>query len=192
MCGTSAAEAGQVHLNVQLAKPVLEANKKQTTFVKIGLTGFELKNDKERPPVNVSIVLDKSGSMNGEKIVRAREAAKMAIGRLNAKDIVSVVLYDSTVKILVPATKVSDKETIFAQIDQIGAGGSTALFAGMSKGADEVRKFLNEGRINRIFLPSDGQAKAGPKMPGELGELGASLAKESISVTTLGLGAGYN
>ena len=134
MCGTSAAEAGQVHLNAQLAKPVLEANKKQTTFVKIGLTGFEQKNDKERPPVNVSIVLDKSGSMNGEKIVRAREAAKMAIGRLNAEDIVSVVLYDSTVKILVPATKVSDKETIFAQIDQIGAGGEHCLVCGDEQG----------------------------------------------------------
>ena len=190
--GAFSANANQVKLNVQLAKPVLEADTKQTTFVKIGLTGFELANDQERASVNVSIVFDKSGSMGGDKIVQARRAAKMAIDRLNANDIVSVVLYDSTVKILVPATKVSDKETIFAQIDRISAGGSTALFAGMSKGADEVRKFIDKERLNRIFLISDGQANVGPKTPQELGELGLSLAKEGISVTTIGLGAGYN
>jgi Ca-activated chloride channel homolog len=107
--GIASAPAEQVKLNVQLAKPVLEAGKKQTTFVKIGMTGFQLAKEADRAPVNVSIVLDKSGSMQGQKIVQAREAAKMAIGRLNANDIVSVVLYDSTVKVLVPATKVSDK-----------------------------------------------------------------------------------
>ena len=192
LAAVSLASGEQVKLNVQLAKPVLEAGKKQTTFVKVGMTGFELPTETDRAPVNVSIVLDKSGSMGGQKIVQAREAAKMAIGRLNSDDIVSVVLYDSTVKVLVPATKVSDKRSIFAQIDQIAAGGSTALFAGMSKGADEVRKFIADDRINRVFLLSDGQANVGPKTPGELGELGASLAKESISVTTLGLGDGYN
>lgn len=190
--GTMSTNANQVKLNVQLAKPVLEADTKQTTFVKVGLTGFELASEQERAPVNVSIVFDKSGSMGGNKIVQARKAAKMAIDRLNANDIVSVVLYDSTVKILVPATKVSDKNSIFAQIDQITAGGSTALFAGMSKGADEVRKFIDKERLNRIFLISDGQANVGPKTPQELGELGMSLAKEGISVTTIGLGAGYN
>lgn len=185
------ASAEQVKLNVQLANPVLGAGKKQTTFLKIGMTGFELKAN-DRAPVNVAIVMDKSGSMAGQKIIHAREAAKMAIGRLNSDDIVSVVLYDSTVKVLVPATKVSDKQAIFALIDRITAGGSTALFAGISKGADEVRKFLDDERISRIFLLSDGQANIGPKTPGELGELGASLAKENISVTTLGLGEGYN
>ncbi|MBG88299.1 MAG: hypothetical protein CMO80_15540 [Verrucomicrobiales bacterium] len=189
---TGQAAASQVKLSVQLAKPLLVANKKQTTFLKAGLTGFELKKETDRAPVNVSIVLDKSGSMRGNKIRHAREAAKMAIGRLNNDDIVSVVTYDSVVRVLVPATKVSDKDTIFAQIDRIPANGSTALFAGVSKGAKELRKFMTKDRVNRIFLLSDGQANVGPKTPGELGELGASLAKEGISVTTLGLGLGYN
>lgn len=186
------APAEQVKLNVQLAKPLLLANKKQTTFLKVGITGYELLKESDRAPVNVAIVLDKSGSMAGEKILQARNAAKMAIGRLNANDIVSVVTYDSTVRVLVPATKVSDKPSIFAQVDRIQAEGSTALFAGVSKGAEELRKFMSKERVNRVFLLSDGQANVGPKSPGELGELGVSLAKEGISVTTLGLGLGYN
>lgn len=187
-----ATTADQVQLNVELAKPVLKAGLKQTTHLKVGLTGFERTPDSRRPPVNIAIVLDKSGSMQGEKIRQAREAAKMAIGRLGADDIVSVVSYDSTVNVLTPATKVTDKARINSQIDLIQAGGSTALFGGVSKGAAELRKFFDPKRVNRIFLLSDGQANVGPKSPQELGELGASLAKEGISVTTLGLGLGYN
>ncbi len=188
----SVASADQVRLKVELGKPVLPADTKHTTYLKVGLTGFKLDGDVKRPPVNVAIVLDKSGSMQGEKIRQAREAAKLAIGRLTADDIVSVISYDSTVNVLVPATRVSDKSAIFQQIDRIGAGGNTALFGGVSKGAAEVRKFFDRNRVNRIFLLSDGKANVGPSSPGELGELGKSLGKEGISVTTLGLGLGYN
>jgi Ca-activated chloride channel family protein len=55
-----------------------------------------------------------------------------------------------------------------------------------------VRKFLDRQRVNRIILLSDGQANVGPSSPSELGNLGASLIKEGISVTTLGLGVDYN
>lgn len=187
------ASAKQVKLEVAMAEPLILAEKKNTTFIKVGLTGFDFtKDDGDRAPVNVAIVLDKSGSMDGEKIIKAREAAKMAIRRLNKNDIVSVVLYDSTVRVIVPATKVSDKEAICAQIDRIAAKGSTALFAGVSKGAAEIRKFINKERVNRVLLLSDGQANIGPKSPGALGELGGSLIKDGISVSTIGLGSGYN
>jgi Ca-activated chloride channel family protein len=140
----------------------------------------------------VAIVLDKSGSMLGEKLRRAKDAAIASIDRLGPEDIVSVIAYDHTVEVLVPATKVSDRAVIRAAIEQLSATGSTALFAGVAKGAAEVRKFLDRQRVNRIILLSDGQANSGPSSPAELGELGASLIKEGISVTTLGLGLDYN
>ncbi|MEE4376525.1 MAG: VWA domain-containing protein [Candidatus Competibacteraceae bacterium] len=189
---TDVAEAQKIGLNVAVDKPVMLAGKKQSAFLKVSLTGFSLPQNAERTPVNVAIVLDKSGSMRKEKIQRAREAATLAISRLNADDIVSVIAYDDVVRIIVPATKVRDKQAIFAAIDSIEAGGSTALFAGVSKGAQEVRKFLDRNRVNRVILLSDGLANVGPSSPTELGRLGASLGKEGISVTTIGLGLGYN
>jgi Ca-activated chloride channel family protein len=116
----------------------------------------------------------------------------MAVDRLNADDIVSVVAYNDTVSVLVPATKVSDKSAIRAGIERLDAFGSTALFAGVSKGADEVRKFLSRDRVNRVILVSDGQANVGPSSTSALAELGESLAKERICVTTIGLGLDYN
>lgn len=188
----TSALGGQVRLEVSLDKPTMLANMKQSAFVKIGLTGFKLERNDKRAPVNVAIVLDKSGSMQGEKIAKAKDAAIDAIGRLGSDDIVSIVAYDSTVTVIVPATKLSDKESVIQQIRRIEAGGSTALFAGVSKGAEELRKFFDKNRVNRVILLSDGLANVGPQSPSELGELGASLMKEGISVSTLGLGLDYN
>ena len=185
-------EARQVTLDVSLSQPTLLADKQQTTFVKVGLTGFELSNEKERAPVNIALVLDKSGSMAGDKLERAKEAAISAVERMSANDIVSVVTYDTTVSVVVPATKLTDRAALISKIREIPSNGSTALFAGVGKGAEELRKFLDKERVNRVILLSDGLANVGPQSPSELGELGRSMAKEGISVSTIGLGLDYN
>lgn len=188
----SEAASGQLKLDVSPSNSVLKAGAKQNTWIRVGLQGFKLESDKKRPGVNLAIVLDKSGSMQGEKIQRAREAAIDAIGLLQPTDIVSIITYDSTVNVLVPATKLTDKDDVIAKIKTIKPNGNTALFAGVSKGAAEVRKFLDKERVNRVILLSDGLANVGPSSPGELGNLGKSLVKENITVSTLGLGLGYN
>ena len=184
--------AKQVALDVTMSKSFLIANKKQIAHMKVGLTGFEMPAKEARPPVNVAIVLDRSGSMSGQKIEHAKKAAIKAIDYLDKDDIVSVVAYDHNVKVLVPATKVSDKADIKKRIASLQSGGNTALFAGVSKGAAELRKFADKDRVNRVILLSDGKANSGPSSPKALGDLGASLKKEGISVTTWGLGNGYN
>ena len=189
---SSVAQAKPVELSINLATPVMEAEKTHSAFIKISLEGLKQQQEQDRIPANIAIVLDKSGSMQGEKLQRAKEAAVMAIKRLNGEDIVSVVSYDSRVNVIVPATKVTDKKQIFSAINQIRANGNTALFAGVSKGAKELRKFLDLNKVNRVILLSDGLANVGPSTPNELGGLGLSLAKEGMSVTTIGLGLGYN
>lgn len=187
-----AGQVNQVDLNINLATPVMEAEKAHRAFIKISLEGFKQQDKQARIPANVAIVLDKSGSMGGDKIQHAREAAIMAIQRLDERDIVSVVSYDSRVQVVVPATQVRNKQSIYNAIRRIHADGNTALFAGVSKGANELRKFLSRNKVNRVILLSDGLANVGPQSAAELGQLGASLAKEGISVTTIGLGLGYN
>jgi Ca-activated chloride channel family protein len=130
--------------------------------------------------------------MAGEKLHRAKHAARLAVDRLAPSDIVSIVAYDSTVRVVVPATKAVDKASIHEAIERISPSGTTALFAGVSKGADELRKFFDRNRVNRIVLLSDGLANVGPSSAGELAQLGAALMREGMSVTTLGLGLDYN
>ena len=182
----------KLSLNARPAYSILKAGEKQKAWMRVGLTGFHREQKGPRSPINVAIVLDRSGSMQGEKIKRAREAAISALDLLQPSDIVSVIAYDSDVSVLVPATKLTDKEQVISAIRNIKANGNTALFGGVSKGAAEVRKFLDNKHVNRIVLLSDGLANVGPSSPGELGSLGKSLKKENISVSTLGLGLGYN
>ena len=102
--------------------------------------------------------------------------------------------------IVQPAIRIDDntdkaattRQQIISAIDTINASGNTALFAGVSMGAGEIRKESRSGRVSRIVLLSDGLANVGPSSPGELAELGTSLGREGICVTTLGLGLDYN
>ena len=190
----AAVAAEQITLDATLDTPVMLAGDEgavERAFLRVALTGPELAETR-RTPVNLAIVLDRSGSMRGAKLAEARRAAILAIERLRRDDIVSIVTYDSTVHVLMPATRLSDKEDIYRAIRRIQPGDKTALFAGVSKGARELRKFLDAQRVNRLILLSDGLANVGPSSPGELAELGASLASEGAAVTTIGLGLDYN
>ena len=184
--------AKTINVKAGLATPVMQANTEGTAFLRVALTGFELGSNIQRPPLNVALVLDQSSSMSGDKIQRAKEAAIMAVSKLAANDVVSIVTYDSTVRVLIPATKVTNKSRLYDAIQSIRANGSTALFAGTSVGADQVSRYLSRERVNRVVLLSDGMANVGPVSPKELGDLGRALAKKGMSVSTIGLGLGYN
>lgn len=188
----SAGSASSVQVDVALDHATLLAGERQTAYLRVALTGALGGARPYRAPLNVALVIDRSGSMAGRKIEQAKAAALAALDRMGPDDIVSVVAYDTTVTVLVPATKVSDRASIVAGIRRLRAGGNTALFAGTVKGAREVRKFLSRERVNRVVLLSDGLANVGPDSPGELAELGAQLRDEGIGVTTVGLGLDYN
>ena len=183
--------ANSVGLDVEMSTPTVLTGARQKAYLRIALTGHRPHRHR-RAPVNVAIVLDQSGSMVGRKIEEAKRAAIMAIGQLREDDVVSVVTYQSTVDVLVPATKLYNRQAIQNAVRGIRSGGKTALFAGVSKGARELRKYLNKNRVNTLLLLSDGLANVGPSSPGELAQFGSSLAREGITVTTIGLGLQYN
>jgi Ca-activated chloride channel family protein len=188
-----AAPAPAVSLRVDLDRSVLAADTTEKAIVKICLDGVRLPRPEARQPVNLAIVLDRSGSMSGERIERAKEAAIEAVSRLAPDDILSLVAYDNNADTLIPARRVGAGREIEAIIRSIRAAGGTALYAGVNQGASELRKNIEDRRhVHRIILLSDGQANQGPSTPDELGRLGAALVKEGISVTTIGVGLGYN
>ena len=177
---------------VEIDRKLLPANGPQTAIVKVTLDAPPPPEKIKRPAVNLSIVLDRSGSMSGQKLEKAKDAAIGALRRLGPRDIFSLVVYDHNVNTIIPAQLARNTEWIESQIKRIYSGGNTALFGGVSQGAAEVRKNLNGNYVHRIILLSDGLANVGPSSPDDLGRLGSALIKESISVSTIGVGMDYN
>lgn len=186
------AAVGNVVCRVETDRRILPAGGSQTAIIKVTLDAPPPPKNYERTPVNLSLVLDRSGSMGGEKIERAKDAAVEAVRRLGRRDVFSLVTYDSQIDTVIPALRVYRTGGIERQIEQIQPGGNTALFGGVSQGAAEVRKNLEGDYVHRIILLSDGLANVGPSSPRDLGRLGAALLKENISVTTIGVGTDYN
>jgi Ca-activated chloride channel homolog len=181
-----------VTCSIETERSVLSASESQKVIAKVTLKALKTRSTSDRPPVNLSIVLDRSGSMTGDKLAKAKEAAVEAVKRLSSKDVFSLVVYDHTVQTAIPAQHVKDVEEISAKIRSIQPGGRTALFGGVTQGASEIRKHIEDKYVHRIILLSDGLANVGPSSPEELGRLGAALVKEGISVTTVGVGIDYN
>jgi Ca-activated chloride channel family protein len=182
-----------VRLRVELDRPVLFAGRTERAVVKIALDGASLPRRESRPPVNLTLVLDRSGSMAGDKIGHAKAAAIEAVRRLAADDVFSLVIFDHEVETLVPATRVGDSRGIEARIRSITARGNTAIYGGVTQGAAELRKHLEDRRYtHRVLLLSDGLANNGPSSPDDFARLGAALGREGISVSTVGVGLDYN
>ncbi len=182
----------RVVCRVETDRSILPAGRSQNVVLKVSLDAPPSPSHIQRPLVNLALVLDRSGSMQGAKLEQAKAAAIEALTRLGVQDVFSVVVYDTNVNTIVPAQNAQYLQNIINNIQRIRAGGSTALFGGVSQGSSEIRKNLDNRYVHRIVLLSDGIANIGPSTPEELGRLGAALVKENISVTTIGVGTDYN
>jgi Ca-activated chloride channel family protein len=167
-------------------------NSPQEIVVKIDLSAIADRQKSRRTPLNLAVVLDKSGSMTGAKLEKTKQAAMQLVDRLTPNDIFSLVIFSDHAEVLVSAQKVEDKDALKEKIQSIEAGGSTALCAGVQMGADQLQEFFSEKRINRVILLSDGLANVGPSSPRQLRQLGSNLSEKGISVTTIGVGDDYN
>lgn len=187
----SIAAASPVELTVRPESGKLLLGTDQELVVDIGLRCAE----PDRPlgrPLNIAVVLDRSGSMSGAKLEQARQAAILLVRRLRPGDTFSLVAFDDDVRVVVPAQPVEDVEAIADAIRRIDSGGSTALYAGVESGVTQLRRYLEQNHLHRVLLLSDGIANVGPSQPSDLSRLGRELRREGIAVTTIGLGDDYH
>jgi Ca-activated chloride channel family protein len=181
-----------LRLKVQPDQRVLLTGDPREVVVKIDLDSATPKVKGKRAPINIVAVLDRSGSMTGAKLEKAKQGVLGLIDQLTSADTFALVAYDSTVQVLVPAQHVEEREALKRRVSRIEAGGSTALYEGVERGAAELEKYCRASNINRVLLLSDGLANVGPSSTEDLRGLGRRLAARSLSVSTIGVGDDYN
>ncbi len=189
----AAANAAELKVEADLGQTVLSTSKPGSVYLRLNLKSLSAAKSERRTPVNVAIVIDRSGSMQGERIAAAKEGARVALKRLSSDDTVSLVSYNHDVDVMSPAAPLrNSRDKLLEAIDTLKADGTTGLYAGVKEGGRQVEEFVSDNNINRVVLLSDGLANVGPSTPGELAELGRKLASKGISVSTIGLGLDYN
>lgn len=145
-----------------------------------------------RRPLNLSLVLDRSGSMGGNSLSFAVRAARALVDRMSPTDTLSVVIYDDVVETLVAPTQVTNPQAFHEALGRIRAGGLTNLSGGWLRGCDLVQQNLNPQAINRVLLLTDGQANEGVTNPDIITRTARERAAKGVITTTLGFGAHFN
>lgn len=179
--------------------PKLEAGREQTVDVLIRITPPALSLDpssrpnwKGRPDLNLSLVLDRSGSMAGEKMKRAREAAMFCVDQMLPSDRLSVVTFDDHIDVLFPSEPVTNKQSMKDLISRITSRGSTALHEAWVRGGLTVSERMLDQGINRVVLITDGLANVGITNTDEIVTQAMGLYQRGVSTSTIGIGADFN
>ncbi|HSJ25982.1 MAG TPA: VWA domain-containing protein [Longimicrobiales bacterium] len=146
----------------------------------------------DRLPLNLSLVLDRSGSMYGDKLAAARRAAAQLVRRLSPADVVSVVAYDHEVQTVAPPATGDAQADLPKRIEAMEAGGSTNLSGGWLRGRELVMGNRLDRGVNRVILLTDGLANHGITDALPLMGLAAQGKADGITTTTVGFGQNYD
>lgn len=174
-------------------KDVIAKNAAQSLDLLVRLRAPLQDGDAKRTPLAVSLVIDRSGSMGGSKIAEAKRCALDLLRRLDDEDKVSLVVYDTTIDVLLETMPVRLARTLLPmRLADVRASGGTALHAGWLKGAETLAPTAGSGMMSRVILLSDGQANEGIVDTQQICEQVRELASAGVTTSTVGIGVDFN
>ncbi|WP_240360192.1 vWA domain-containing protein [Pyxidicoccus caerfyrddinensis] len=159
-------------------------------LLRVGVQGRRV-SVSERKPAHLTFLVDVSGSMQSpDRLPLAKRALRMLVDNLRDGDTVALVTYAGNVRRVLPPTGMEQKAHIHAAIEDLSAGGSTAMASGIELAYQEAMKTLDGGSLSRIVILSDGDANVGSTNHGEILKRIRGHVKEGVTVTTVGFGMG--
>jgi len=179
-------------LTGRLGHPTLAADRDSETYLYLTANAPTGAVAVAPAPVNLAIVIDRSGSMSGKRLQNAKDAARGMVSRMRDGDVVSVVTYNTNSETIVAPTTVtaSSRERVTAALDSITAAGDTCISCGLDAGMDNLRG--RRGMVNRMLLLSDGEATAGIRNVDGFRRIALRARDMGCSISAVGVDVNYN
>ena len=166
----------------------------ENVYLYVDLKADKVGEDRGRTPLNIAVVIDKSGSMaDKNKLDYVKKAVSYIIDQVGTDDYVSIVTYDDYVDVLQRSAVIRDKYDLREKVSKLRAGGFTNLSGGMFEGYDQVNRSYMRGYVNRVLLLSDGLANRGVTDRFELADIVRDKNRsDGITISTFGVGNDFN
>ena len=182
-------------LSIRTDRQLIRAEARSNRYVLASFTAPAAPRRENRMPVNVAFVLDRSGSMSGEnKFNLARDAVQQSLRMLRPEDRFSLVVYDDRIDVLARSTNATSgaiRDALDA-LSRIDARGTTDLCGGWMRGCEQVAEFVDNERVSRVLLLTDGLANRGITDHTEIVRHAAELRQRGVSTTTFGVGENFD
>ena len=173
-------------------RAVMPLDEPQVLYLLVELspdTAADTKPQRRESHLNLTLVLDRSNSMNNARIDRVKMAAQQIIDQLGPDDVLSVVAFNDRAEVIIPATTVRDKAALKARVSLMAASGGTEIFQGLQAGLEQNRKFLAPRLVNHMILLTDGNTFGDEDSSRELAR---NAAEQGIAISAMGLGQDWN
>jgi len=180
-----------MQVNTHVDVDIVAVEQDDEVTVMLELVAPAPQTDTPRPPAAVQIALDRSGSMDGERLEAAKLALVKLVDRLAPTDHFGVVAFDDEVRVVVPAGPLHDKPATRHAIAATQSGGMTNLSGGLLRGLQEARRAAKNSGATLLLL-SDGHANEGETDPARLAKIAATARDHAITTSTVGIGMDYD
>lgn len=143
----------------------------------------------QRVPLNLTLVVDRSTSMQGERLAAVKEAALNLVERLGPEDFLSIVAFSDRAEVLLPAGPAPAREALRSLLFSVTAGGGTEIYYGLRAGLDQVAKLRSDRQINHVLLLTDGHTYGDAE---KALAAARAAAHQEVGISAVGIGADWN
>ncbi len=176
----------------RLGHATLAAGRENETFLFVDVKAAAGVVPREAPPLELAIVIDRSGSMSGKRLANAIAAARGMVSGLREGDVVSVTAYDDRSELLVSPTTIAsfNRSDVLRRIDSLVAGGNTCISCGLESSMSQLA--TRDDMVKRIVLLSDGEPTAGVRDVRGFATLAERARNLGASISAIGVDVDYN
>jgi Ca-activated chloride channel family protein len=179
-------------IEVTPSSPYALATGETHLYIQLKLVGKEIKTETLRTNLNLGVVLDRSGSMHGSKLQKAKEAVEFIVNNLTNQDVFAFTVYDHRVNTIIPSAKLANKASIINKLRSVRDRGRTNLHGGLMEGVKQVDSAKHLEYRNIALLLSDGLANEGITDRSRICESVKSIYEGGIGVSTFGVGDDFD